>query len=308
MRKGSRSQSGPRQDTPQISPWLCILVFSKDIVVTGPLYHFAEKEVYCRLRSWASSIYEWTLVSLKGDHLRRIFLIIMMLFCAIVCSNGHGANPPVKGLGRDRIKQSDSGISASANNSSVIGKPQNIIVLEQDNGKNLTKLNFVVAVSLTGGSAQTVKFTSPKPDLRLSRIMVITTNRVNASNEKLPSPLPFSIEIHDANLRLIYQYADAQFSYFTTRSRVRMANIDAPDIPINGDFIFCFYDYRSLGNATEIENVSRDSYLFDELTGIYALVGIPLRKNQTLPMNRLIRITGDDNPLEYMIQQFFIWV
>ena len=47
--KESRSQSGHRQGNllaDQISPWLCILLVSKHIVGTGPLYHFTEKEIH----------------------------------------------------------------------------------------------------------------------------------------------------------------------------------------------------------------------------------------------------------------------
>jgi hypothetical protein len=121
----------------------------------------------------------------------------------------------------------------------------------------------------------------------------MATDGWNASNKQLPNPLPFAIEVRDADLRLRYHFADAQFSYFTSDEGVRMANIEVPDMLMNDDFFVCFYGYRSLGIAAELQNATGNSYIFDKLTGrLYSGV-LPLKDNQTLPVNWLIRVAGE---------------
>ena len=171
--------------------------------------------------------------------------------------------------------------------------PENITVLKQDSGTNLSKMNITFAGSLTYGSAQTVKFTAPKPNWKLESVQIMATDGWNASSKQLPGPLPFAIEIRDANLRLLYHFADAQFPYFTSDLGVRMANIELPTMSMNGDFYVCFYGYRSLGLATELQKVTGNSYIFDKLTGkLYSGV-LPMKNNQTLPVNWLIRVAGE---------------
>ena len=108
----------------------------------------------------------------------------------------------------------------------------------------------------------------------------------------MPNPLPFAVEIRDANLRLVYHFADAQLPYFTTDIGVRVANIEVPDMPMNGDFFVCFYSYRSLGLAAELQNSTGNSYIFDKLTGSLYVGSLPSKNNQTLPVNWLIRAAG----------------
>ena len=71
-----------------------------------------------------------------------------------------------------------------------------------------------------------------------------------------------------------------------------MANIEVPDLPLDGNFFVCFYGYRSLGLAAELENATGKSYFFDKLTGqLYSGV-LTTRNNQTTPVNWLIRVIG----------------
>ena len=153
-------------------------------------------------------------------------------------------------------------------------------------------MNLTFAGSLTYGSAQTVKFTTPKPDWKLESVQIMATDGWNASNKQLPTPLPFAVEIRDANLRLIYHFADAQFPYFTSDVGVRMASIEVPAMSMNGEFYVCFYGYRSLGLATELQNATGNSYIFDKLTGKLYFGVLPMKNNQTLPINWLIRVAG----------------
>ena len=170
--------------------------------------------------------------------------------------------------------------------------PENFTALKQDSGTNLSKMNLTFAGSLTYGSAQTVKFTTPKPDWKLESVQIMATDGWNASNKQLPTPLPFAVEIRDANLRLIYHFADAQFPYFTSDVGVRMASIEVPAMSMNGEFYVCFYGYRSLGLATELQNATGNSYIFDKLTGKLYFGVLPMKNNQTLPVNWLIRVAG----------------
>ena len=168
----------------------------------------------------------------------------------------------------------------------------NITILKQDSGTDFSKMNFTLAVSPTYGSAQTVKFTTPKSGWKLEGVLIMATDGWNASSNVLPNPLPFAIEIRDANLRLLYHYADTQLPYFTNGQGIRMADVEVPDLPISGDFFVCFYGYRSLGLAAELQNATGNSHIFDKLSGQLFSYGLPLRNNQTLPINWLIRVAG----------------
>lgn len=231
--------------------------------------------------------------------MKRITLTIALLCCATLCFSGLAANQPTS-LGLNQLKESQSGLgspatSQPAENATASGAVQkeNITVLKQDSGTNLSKLNMSYSVSPTYGSAQAVKFTSPKPGWRLEAVLVMATDGWNSSSQQLPTPLPFAIEIRDANLRLLYHFADTQLPYFTSNTGVRMAVIEVPELPIDGDFFVCFYGYRSLGLATELQNATGNSHYFEKQTGLLYPGVLILRNNQTLPVNWLIRALGE---------------
>lgn len=164
--------------------------------------------------------------------------------------------------------------------------------LKQDSGTNLSMMNLTFTVSPTFGSAQTVKFTAPTSKWMLKGVRIMATDGWHAKSNATLEPLPFAIEIRDADLRLLYHYADTQLPYFSANSEVRMASVEVPDIPIKGDFFVCFYGYRNLGLATELQNATGNSYLFDKLAGRLYSYELPLFNNQTLPVNFLIRALG----------------
>lgn len=177
-------------------------------------------------------------------------------------------------------------------NSLAANDPNNITILSHDSGMNISKMNLAFSVSPTYGSAQVVKFTAPKSGWILEGVQIMATDGWNASSKRLPAPLPFTIEIRDANLRLLYHFEETQLPYFTSDNKIRLANIEIPDITMSGDFYVCFYGYRSLSLATELQNATGNSYIFDKLTGkLYSGV-MPLKNNQTLPVNWLIRVAG----------------
>jgi hypothetical protein len=168
----------------------------------------------------------------------------------------------------------------------------NITILKQDSGINLSEMNLTFVVSPTLGSAQTVKFTSPNPGWKLKYLLIIATDGWNETIAELPKPLPFAIEIRDANLSILYHFSDTQFPYFTNRTGVRMADVEIPDIPVEGDFFVSFYGYRSIALAAELQNATGGSYLFDKLTHQLFDGVVQTMDNQTVPVNWLIRAAG----------------
>lgn len=207
-------------------------------------------------------------------------IIIALLCCFALSFNGLAANQ----LGLNSLKQSKSNSSEAFQ--------EDPIMLMQDHVMNFSTMNFSIEISPTFGSSQAVKFTAPKPGWNLENILVMATDGWNASGNELPSFLPFALEIRDADLKLLYHYADIQFPYFTSNEGVRMAVIEVPSIPVTGDFFVCFYGYRSLGLVAEIENATGNSYYFDKLDAMLYPAELQTRNNQTLPVNWLIRVAG----------------
>jgi len=164
--------------------------------------------------------------------------------------------------------------------------------LRQDSGINLSKMNITFVISPTFGSAQTVKFTAPKPGWRLEKVLVMATDFWNSSRKDLPTPKQFAIEIRDKDLNLLYHFADLQLPYFTHPDVITMAAIEVPTIPMSGEFYVSFYGYRSLGIAAELENATGNSYYYDKPTGLLHHGVVPLSNKQALPVNWLIRVAG----------------
>lgn len=229
--------------------------------------------------------------------MKRIILIIALLCCATLCFSGLAANPA--SLGLNQLKESKSVLNAAATNSpsKAAATPapvqqENITILKHDSGTNLSIMNITFAASPTYGSGQAVIFTAPRPGWKLESVLIMASDGWNASRKELPNPLPFAVEIRDANLRLLYHFADTQLPYFTSNEGIRLANIELPDVPVNGDFFVCFYGYMALGLAAELQNVTDNSYYFDKLEGQLYPGFLPVKNNQTLPVNWIIRVAG----------------
>jgi hypothetical protein len=188
-----------------------------------------------------------------GDQLRRILLMIVMLCFASICFSSMAASPAGTALGLNQIKQSGFELNAPATNPTAKeasnpapAKQENFTILRQDSGTNLSIMNITFTISPTYGSAQTVRFTAPKAGWNLMGILIMATDGWNSSRNELPKPLPFAIEILDANLKPLYHFSDAQLPYFTSGQGIRMAYVGVPEMPISGDFFVCFYGYRAI--------------------------------------------------------------
>ncbi|KUG16347.1 hypothetical protein ASZ90_014021 [hydrocarbon metagenome] len=71
-----------------------------------------------------------------------------------------------------------------------------------------------------------------------------------------------------------------------------MADVEIPDIPIEGDFYVSFYGYRSIALAAELENSTGGSYLYDKITHQLFEGVVQTKNNQTIPVNWIIRAAG----------------
>jgi len=206
--------------------------------------------------------------------LRKLILITALLCYATLCFSCLAENP-----------KAETATSATASQG-------NITVLKQDSGTDLSKMNLSFVVSPTFGSAQTVKFTAPNPGWKLKYVLIVATDGWNESRNELPKALPFAVEIRDANLSVLYHFADTQFPYFTNATGIRMADLEIPDIPIEGDFFVSFYGYRSIALAAELENSTGGSYLYDKITHQLFEGVVQTKNNETIPVNWLIRAAG----------------
>lgn len=222
-----------------------------------------------------------------------------MLCCATFCFNVLAENPSAK-LGLNEVTQSGlAGINAPTANPTAKAPTapaqepgENITVLAQDSGTNITKMNFTFTISPSYGSAQVVEFVPPKSGWNLENVLVMATDGWNATSKEQPKPLPFTIEIRDANLTLLYHYEGIQLPYFTNSVGVRLAAIDVPVMSMKGNFYVCFYGYGSISLGTELEKPSGNSYYYDEGTAQLYRGVVPLQNNQTIPVNWLIRVAG----------------
>jgi hypothetical protein len=169
---------------------------------------------------------------------------------------------------------------------------QQLTKLKHDSGVNISNMNFTFSVTPTFGEAQTVKFTSPRSGWKLKFVSLLANDGWNASSKEDPKTLPFAIEVRDANLRLLYHYADTQLPYFTHSGEFGYANVEVPDLSLQGDFFVSFYGYRSIALAGELQNVTGNSYVFDKSTGNLYNGSIQVGDDHVFPVNWLIRAMG----------------
>jgi hypothetical protein len=210
-----------------------------------------------------------------GDQLRRMVLVLAILCNVIICFCGQAEDFPAK-----------------ASDTQTQQKAGNFTILIQDSGANISAMNLTLAPSITYGSGQAVRFSAPKPDWKLESVLIMATDGWNSSSEHKPDSTPFAVDIRDSNLKLLYHFADSQLPYFTDPSGVRLANIEVPSMAMNGDFFVCFYGYRSIAIAAELENATSASYTYDKLEGKLYPGVVSIGENQTAPVNWIIRIAG----------------
>jgi len=172
-----------------------------------------------------------------------------------------------------------------------------LIVLKQDSGVNLTKINMTLYSAATDwgidafGVGEAVKFTAPKPGWKLMQVRVAGWNGYNDTTKIIPSANDFLIEIRDKNLELLYRMSDTQNAYFTFTAPVLRA-IDIPALPVTGDFYVIFYDRGAMVMGMEQENGTGNSYFYDSLSGELIPASFKDANNKSTKVNWVIRAVG----------------
>src|SRR5271157_2451942 len=193
-----------------------------------------------------------------------VLLIAAVCFAAL-CFNGLGASTPAVAA------------KAPSNASALTKTTSTANLLIEDSGTNLSIMNATFTSPGVFGIAQAVKFTPPKPGWKLEEVALVGTDGWNSSNKAYPVQGIFGLEIRDANLKLLYQYADTQLEYFTSPTGYRAAKIEVPAIPMNGDFYICFYGRDIVRTLTELQNATGNSYYYLRDTGQLLKGGINLK-------------------------------
>ena len=173
-----------------------------------------------------------------------------------------------------------------------------LIVLKQDSGVNLSKMNMTLYSAATDwgidafGVGEAVKFTAPKPGWKLMQVRVAGWNGYNDTTKIIPSANDFLIEIRDKNLELLYRMSDTQNAYFTFTAPVLRA-IDIPALPVTGDFYVIFYDRGAMVMGMEQENGTGNSHFYDSLSGELIPASFKDANNKSTKVNWVIRAVGE---------------
>ena len=173
-----------------------------------------------------------------------------------------------------------------------------LIVLKQDSGVNLSKMNMTLYSAATDwgidafGVGEAVKFTVPKPGWKLMQVRVAGWNGYNDTTKTIPSANDFLIEIRDKNLNLLYRMSDTQNAYFTFTAPVLRA-IDIPALPLTGDFYVIFYDRGAMVVGMEQQNGTGNSYFYDSLTGDLIPASFKDANSESTKVNWVLRAVGE---------------
>lgn len=225
----------------------------------------------------------------------RILLSMTLICCAALCLGIATGDSPEE-LGINQLKQTKTllnGTDEASNNTDEQGKidEKEIIALRQDSGRSLSAMNIAFSDTQRYDYAQAVKFKSPGLGWKLEKISVLASDGMNSSTNQSMA-LPFALEIRDENLSLLYHFSDVQLPYFTGKIGERKAIIEIPALIPEGEFYVCFYGYKYLGLAAELENPSGNSYIFNKSEGKIYPARLPAAGDQTVPVNWLIRVAG----------------
>ena len=177
------------------------------------------------------------------------------------------------------------------------GADQNMTVLKQDSGINISRMNLTLysAGQDWGINAfsvgEAVKFTAPKTGWKLKQIRVLGWNGFNETTLSVPSPNNFLIEVRDSKLDLLYRLADTQNAYFTLPAP-GLVGIDIPTLSLTGDFYIIFYDRSTMRIGVELENGTGNSYQFNSINGELIPADFNI-DNTTVKVNWIIRAVGE---------------
>lgn len=173
---------------------------------------------------------------------------------------------------------------------------KHLTMLKQDSGKNFSEMNVSLYSAVTSfGDAglnmgETVKFTAPRPGWKLKAIQIVGWSGFNNTTKRFPADRNFLLEVRDADLNVLYKFADTQNMYFASPINMVASGLVIPAIPVTGDFYIIFYDRGSMRLGMENDNGTGNSFLF--VNGRLAEFRNST-KNETIKVNWLIRAIGE---------------
>lgn len=176
---------------------------------------------------------------------------------------------------------------------------QNMTVLSQDSGINLSKINYSLYSSGQLWSlidsfdiGEAVKFSAPKPDWKLKQIRVLGWNGYNETSKTVPPPFNFLIEVRDEDMNLLYRLIDTQNAYFTDKVPV-IRGIDIPALPVTENFYIIFYDRSAMRIGMEVENGTGNSYFYNSKYGDLFPAEVSFEGSDLIKVNWIIRAVGE---------------
>lgn len=175
---------------------------------------------------------------------------------------------------------------------------QNMTILKQDSGTNLSEMNLDLYSSGQDWGinsfdvGEAVKFTTPKSGWKLRQIWVLGWNGYNETNMAVPAPSNFLIEVRDDQLKLLYRLADTQNAYFTFNAPAIRA-IDIPALPVTDEFYIIFYDRSAMKIGVELANGTGNSYIYNNLNSDLIPAKFRVEGAEATEVNWIIRAVGE---------------
>jgi hypothetical protein len=201
-----------------------------------------------------------------GDPLKKVILLLAALCCAVLVFNSLAQTAQPAG--------------------------NNLTELKEYSDTNISTMNASLTSPFAIDVGQTVKFKAPKAGWKLEHIYIMASDEWNSSVSAYPMPLPFTIEIRDKDLNLLYHFADTQLPYFTNPNLITMADIEVPAMAMSDEFFVCFYGYGLIPLMTELQNATGNSFYYMRRTGQLLRGELQLKNNATLPVNWIISVAG----------------
>jgi hypothetical protein len=171
-----------------------------------------------------------------------------------------------------------------------------LTTLRQDSQTNYSLMNLSLFSSLYDlgvlDAGEAVKFTAPKPGWKLQKVNVVGWSGYNETTETFAADRNVLLEVRDADLRLLYKFADAQNNYFLSRTGPVVGEFEIPAVAVTGDFYVVFYDRGAAKIVMENYNGTGNSFIYSGGELIPAEFTDP-ETNETNSVNWLIEAAGN---------------
>jgi hypothetical protein len=171
------------------------------------------------------------------------------------------------------------------------------LVPEEDGTLSMLTANMSAVQSMTFfgwdpnivGAA--VKFQPPKPNWHLKKVQVVGWCYFDPKNESTPQDKSFELEIRDSKMDLIYSQVDTRLARFQV-SHASMAEIEIPEITVDGEFYVIFYDRGGVALGTNVTAPQETSLFFNRASKQSIPANIVFN-GQSASLNWIIRASGN---------------